>query len=305
MTTARVMNDKPSWEQEGPTWPNSAASRFVEAGGLTWHVQIAGQGPVLLLLHGTAASTHSWGGLFPLLAEHATVVAPDLPGHGFTTAPDPRRLSLPGMAANIDALLHTLQLKPEIVVGHSAGAAILAWMCLDGALSPRLLVSLAGALLPLRGTRGKWFSPAAKLMARSSLVPRFVAYGAKRDPKGVQRLAAGTGSNLSPTTLELYRRLVASPGHLAAALNMMANWELEPLRTALPRLKVPTLLVGFSNDKTIPPEDAEDAHALIPQSELRLIGGFGHLAHEEDPETIAELILHTAELDKDKDKDKD
>ena len=35
-------------------------SRFVEAAGLRWHVQILGNGPTLLLVHGTGASTHSW-----------------------------------------------------------------------------------------------------------------------------------------------------------------------------------------------------------------------------------------------------
>ena len=58
-----------SWDQDGHDWPNRDASRFVEAAGLTWHVQIAGQGPVLLLLHGTGASTHSWRDLLPGLAE--------------------------------------------------------------------------------------------------------------------------------------------------------------------------------------------------------------------------------------------
>src|SRR5206468_2126887 len=61
-------------------WPNRAASLAVEAGGLRWHVQRAGHGPVLLLLHGTGAATHTWRDLLPLLATDFTVVAPDLPG---------------------------------------------------------------------------------------------------------------------------------------------------------------------------------------------------------------------------------
>ena len=54
-------------------WPNRAASRYVDAGGLRWHVQSLGDaGPDLLLLHGTGAATHSWAGLAPLLSETST-----------------------------------------------------------------------------------------------------------------------------------------------------------------------------------------------------------------------------------------
>ena len=98
------------WQRDGGDWPNREASRFVRAAGLLWHVQVMGQGPVLLLLHGTGAATHSWRAMLPLLARHFTVVAPDLPGHGFTDAPATARLSLPGMTwredeSAIEALL--------------------------------------------------------------------------------------------------------------------------------------------------------------------------------------------------------
>lgn len=65
-------------------WPHRDCSQFIEAAGLSWHVQRMGEGPALLLLHGTAAATHSWAGLMPLLARRFTVIAIDLPGHGFT-----------------------------------------------------------------------------------------------------------------------------------------------------------------------------------------------------------------------------
>jgi magnesium chelatase accessory protein len=291
MTSAKVLNDKLVWQTDGVSWPNRDASRFVEAGGLTWHVQVAGSGPVMLMLHGTSAATHSWGGLLPLLAERFTVVAPDLPGHGFTATPAPKALCLPCMADGVGALVRRLDLRPELVVGHSAGAAILARMCLDGLVRPRLLISLSGALLPLRGLPGKWFSPAAKLMARNSFLPRFFANGAKKDPKGVQRLVDGTGSSLPPEAVDLYRLLISSPGHLAAALNMMANWDLAPLQEDLPRLEPELVLVAFANDKTVPPEEAERVKQLMPGARLRIIGGYGHLAHEEDPSSIAELIV--------------
>ena len=129
------------WSRDGADWPNRDASNFVEAAGIRWHVQQMGEGPSLLLIHGTGAATHSWRGLLPLLAQHFSVIAPDLPGHGFTQSPPSHRLSLPGMAADLGALLRKLEVRPEIAVGHSAGAAILARMCLAGRIAPRLLVA--------------------------------------------------------------------------------------------------------------------------------------------------------------------
>lgn len=290
MTSARVMNDKPSWDRDALAWPNRACSRFVEAAGLRWHVQIAGKGPPILLLHGTAAATHSWGGLLPLLAAEYTVIAPDLPGHAFTSAPDPRRLSLPGMAAAVQALLLSLEQAPMLVIGHSAGAAILARMCLDTSIAPGLLVSLNGALLPLRGMPGKVFSPVAKLLARSSLVPRIVGHDAKR-PGAIERLVDSTGSRIDRQGVDLYRLLVASPGHVAAALNMMANWDLGPLQRDLPHLPCPLLLIVGDQDQTVPPSEAERVRRLLPQAQIRHFKGLGHLAHEEQPDQIAEAIL--------------
>ena len=73
-------HDRPNWSVEGRDWPNRAHSRFVAAGGLSWHVQRMGAGPKLLMLHGTGASTHSFRDLAPLLAEEFDVAAPELPG---------------------------------------------------------------------------------------------------------------------------------------------------------------------------------------------------------------------------------
>src|ERR1700744_2846510 len=133
------------------TGPHREPSRFVEAAGYRWHVQIMGSGPIALLAHGTGAATHSWRALAPLLAKDFTVVAPDLPGHGFTESPQAYRLSLSGMAQDLAALCRTLAIKPRIAIGHSAGAAILVRMALDRSIEPSLIVSLNGAFLPFCG----------------------------------------------------------------------------------------------------------------------------------------------------------
>src|SRR5262245_24106568 len=220
------MSTKLSWDVDGVGWPNREASRFVDAAGYRWHVQVLGRGPVALLAHGTGAATHSWRTIAPLLSDRFTVVAPDLPGHGFTASPASSRLSLSGMARDLSALCRTLNVEPAIAVGHSAGAAILARMAVDGLIDPKLTVSLNGAFLPLGGVAAQLLSPLAKAMTFNPFVPRFFAWRG-RDPAAVHRLIAGTGSTIDTEGERYYGKLVGNPDHVAAALQMMANWDLQ------------------------------------------------------------------------------
>ncbi len=290
MSSRAFSSDSPSWDYEGRDWPNREASRFVTTEGLRWHVQEMGRGPVLLLLHGTGAATHSWRGLLPLLAERFRVIAPDLPGHGFTQSPPPRRLSLTGMAADLDALLKVLDVRPTLVAGHSAGAAILLHMCLAGQIAPRSVVSINGALQPFRGAAGHLFSPIAKTLAGSSLMPQLLAWRAT-SPRVVERLIRNTGSRLEPEGLALYGRLIQKPSHIAAALNMMANWDLVPLDRDLHRLETRLLLVVGARDRTIPPSQAREIQARVRRAALRSLRGLGHLAHEERPQEVADILI--------------
>lgn len=287
------MSDRPLWEREGADWPNRESSQFVSAAGLRWHVQRMGGGPPLLMLHGTGAATHSWRDLAPRLARHFNLIAPDLPGHGFTEAPPAQRQTLPGMAAALGELMEVLGVRPVMAVGHSAGAAILARMTLDGRIAPRLLVSLNGALLPLHGVRGHLFAPAAKLFASFSLLPRLVARRAQ-DPALVRRLIHDTGSHLDPQGEALYGRLIRCPGHVAAALAMMAHWDLRPLVRDLPSLKTPLVLVACGRDRAVSPGEATRVHALLPSASRVSLPNLGHLAHEEQPQEVADLLVRLA-----------
>jgi magnesium chelatase accessory protein len=248
-----------------------------------------GKGPDLLLVHGTGASTHSWSALAPLLAERYRVIAPDLPGHGFTDSGLERQSSLPGMAYGLAALLDQLGADPALVVGHSAGAAVLARVCLDGCIDPQALVSLNGALLPLRGLPGQFFAPTAKLLAMFPQVPRLFSWRAA-DRRMVARLVKETGSTPPPQMIDIYHQLVRSPRHVAGTLRMMANWDLSALARQLPALRPPLFLVACENDHTVPLTEARRVYRLLPDSELITIPALGHLGHEEDPERFADLI---------------
>ncbi len=191
------MNGKLDFKRDGADWPNRQASRFVSAAGLLWHVQVMGSGPVMLLVHGTGASSHSFGEVASILSSAFTVVVPDLPGHGFTESPPPAGLSLPAMAADLAGLLQELDLAPDVAVGHSAGAAILLQMCLDRKIAPAVVVSLNGALLPFGSVVGQFFSPLAKVLALNPFVPMLLSWRAA-NPAAVERIIGNTGSALEP-----------------------------------------------------------------------------------------------------------
>jgi magnesium chelatase accessory protein len=284
------MSGRLDWQTDGADWPNRALSRFVRAGDLAWHVQEAGSGPAVLLLHGTGASTHSFAGLIPLLAAHGRVIAVDLPGHGFTSAPRGGAASLPAMARLVAALLGDLQVAPAVIVGHSAGAAVALRLVLDQGLRPRGLIGINAALTPFPGIAGRLFPALARALFLNPFAAGLVAKRA-RDADRVDRLLDGTGSaQLPEQSRALYHRLFSNRHHVDATLGMMAKWDLASLWDDMVRLPVPLRLIASDGDRTVPPAHADRVAGRVPGAQAVHVPRLGHLAHEEDPQTLADWI---------------
>jgi magnesium chelatase accessory protein len=197
------------------------------------------------------------------------------------------------MAQDLASLCRSLAIRPDVAIGHSAGAAILARMSVDRLIEPKLIVSLNGAFLPFGGMASRFLSPLAKAMTFNPLVPYMFAWRG-RDPAAVHRLIEGTGSTIDAAGERYYGRLVGNPGHVAAALQMMANWDLHLLVCDLPKLEPNLLLIAAANDRAISPDVARRVHELAPHAALELMSGLGHLAHEEAPARVAEMIAASA-----------
>jgi magnesium chelatase accessory protein len=263
---------------------------FVEAAGLRWFVQAGGQGPLkLLMLHGTGASSHSFDALAALLGQDFSTLAIDLPGHGDTGRAAPSQLSMPGMSAALAALLQVLDWRPDIALGHSAGAALAVRMVLDGLIAPRAIVAINGAFLPFGGWAAPLFTPLAHLLYRQAWVPRLFARRA-RDTEVVRRLVEGTGSRLDAAGLAAYQRLITRPGQAEAALGMMAHWDLGALAIELPRLTTPLWLLNGSRDRAVPAAQALRVAGRCKSARRVMLPGLGHLAHEEDPAAVTRCI---------------
>ena len=277
------------WHDWKDRWPLAACSAFVQSGDLCWHVQRMGQGPVMLLLHGTGSSSHSWRELMVRWAHTHTVVSLDLPGHAFTGMADSAHLSLPGMARAVQALMHSLSLEPKVIVGHSAGAAVGAEMVLLGGPKPPALVAFNPAWMPMPGWAGWLFAPVAKLVTLNPLSGWLMARPSARSRR-VEQLLLGTGSHLTPEGVHWYQVLFAQAVHVRGVLSMMERWDLASWSPRLEALGSPVLIVCGQDDRMVDPDSTQALSRRLPRVQYEVWPGLGHLAHEEAPARCAQRV---------------
>ncbi len=279
------------WARDGGNWPNRAHSRFVDARPHRWHVQEAGDGPTLLLLHGAGGATQSWRDLFPALAARFHTIAVDLPAQGFTRCGARNRLSLARMSEDLAHLSAQESWRIDLIVGHSAGAAL--GLDLARRVHPRGVVGLNSALGKFDGIAGWLFPLMAKALALNPLAATLLT----RMPNGesrVRELLQATGSDFDHRTLELYVALASDRTHVAGTISMMAQWNIDSLLGQLDKIPCPVLLLAGARDGTVPPEVSRLAAARLSDGEARLLPGLGHLMHEEAPDLIAQEITQFA-----------
>jgi magnesium chelatase accessory protein len=276
------------WTREQHDWPMAEQSRFVISKPHKWHVQEAGTGPLVLLLHGAGGATQSWRHLFPLLAAHYRVIAIDLPGQGFTRSGASRRFGLAEMAQDIAALCVQEEWQPRVIIGHSAGGA-LAFELADLLADKPHIIGINAALAPFKGVAGMLFPLMAKALAKMPLVATLFT-ASTGNPRSVQRLIDGTGSHLPPEDLTYYQRLVGDRNHADATLKMMAQWDLDPLLRRLSQSEIHGFLIAAEQDKAVPAITSVSQAAKMANVDCVVLPDLGHLIHEEAPEVVFDLI---------------
>ncbi len=103
--------------------PKGFTEKRASVDGVTINYKIGGQGPVVILLHGYAQTSHMWGPLMPLLAPSHTVIAPDLRGAGGSARP-PAGYEKKTLAKDIRGLVRQLGDQQVTVVGHDIGLMV-------------------------------------------------------------------------------------------------------------------------------------------------------------------------------------
>ncbi|MEO0698730.1 MAG: alpha/beta fold hydrolase BchO [Pseudomonadota bacterium] len=277
------------WARDHSDWPLADRSRTIDVKPHKWHVQEMGEGPTALLLHGAGGSTHSWAGLLPVLAQNYHAVAVDLPGQGFTRAGTKLRLGLPKMSADLNALLDDQGWQPELIIGHSAGGA-LALHLAESLDHPARVIGINAALEPFEGPAAWLFPMMAKMLAINPFTSvAFTAGGsAMARARGLIRT---TGSNIPDESLRCYAKLFSDRGHVDSTLQMMAQWDVEKFAARIKRVETPILLIAGSNDLTVSPDVSRRTAAAMINATFVELERLGHLAHEEDPDLVAQTIL--------------
>lgn len=271
-------------------WPLRGYSRALHTAGVRWHYQQVGTGPILLLLHGSGGSTASWSRCMPTLAASHTVIAVDLPGHGFSIVDRATDAvgdvySLTGMARAVRQLLDTLELEPTAAAGHSAGTAVLVRMALDGLYRGTRIAGFNPALVAPPALYVNLVAPLVAPVAESSLVARGAAWIA-RSTGVIPAMLASTGSTLTDATRARYEYLCTRASHCHAALSMMSRWDLPSLVRDAAKLAVPLDVYAGVNDRWVPYRDLAASVALLPTATMHRIEGAGHLIPEELPDVV-------------------
>ncbi|MEV0351855.1 alpha/beta hydrolase [Nonomuraea sp. NPDC050680] len=286
---------------EGP-WKH----RAVHAGGTRFHVVEAGEGPLVLLLHGFPQFWWTWRDqLRTLAAAGYRAAAVDLRGYGGSDKP-PRGYDLPTLAGDASGLIRALGETGAIVVGHDWGG-LLAWTM--AVLDPKCVHRLVtvSAPHPLRLRRSLLTDPFGQLRATSPAIGYQVPLLPER------RLTRNSGSLVGKMldawsgpgwpdeqTARVYREAIRIPTVAHCALEYhrwFGRSQFRPdglrfARTMRTQIEAPTLHLHGALDRRVLPRTALGSGRYVAAPyRWRLIEGAGHFPHEETPDVFdAELI---------------
>ena len=254
----------------------------------------AGDGPVLVLVHGIAGSSDTWLPIMPLLAEDYRVIAPDLLGHGESAKPR-GDYSLGAYASGIRDLLTVLGVDRATFVGHSLGGGVAMQFVYQ---FPHMCERLA---LVASGGFGKEVSPLLRAIAAPGseyLLPVILTRHVHGLASTAGRLLGNVGLRGDPLLIEVwnsYTRLTDARAQRAFVHTIRSVIDVAGQRvSARDRLylaqEVPTLVVWGDNDGVIPVEHAYIAHELIPDSRLEVVEGAGHFLPFEQPRVLESVL---------------
>jgi len=264
-------------------WPFSQVSQFVPTPAHDWHVQRLGQGPKILLIHGTGAATHSWKPLVDFAAGRAEFLMIDLPGHGFSRRPRLGQSSIPAITNGVCDVLDKQAFMPDYVLGHSAGAAIA--VALGNRLGIEHIITLNAAFAEFAGIFASLFPMVARTLVVAPFVGRILAH-LGRDPNAIKRILQQTGSQVPPQQMAYYQRLFENRDHIEGTLQLMADWSIREFITDLPNLARPIHFITAAHDRTVPPQTSQYWADRLPDARLSEIPSGGHLIQEEAPDLV-------------------
>jgi len=255
----------------------------------------AGEGPVIVLIHGITSDSRTWERVIPGLARSYTVIAPDLPGHGCSDKPK-GDYSLGAHACSLRDLLLALGHERATLVGHSLGGGIAMQFSYQfPEMCERLVLVDSGGLgrevsLLLRAASLPGAELVLPVIAASRLLGAGARVGGLLDRVGLklgtdlEQMARGHNTLSDGASraafLHTLRAVVDPAGQRIDATNRLYLAE-----------QLPVLLLWGRHDSIIPVSHGRAAHARLPASRLEVLDRSGHFPQLDEPECFLEVLL--------------
>lgn len=267
--------------------------KFLELHGDRVAYRDAGDGEVLLLIHGMAGSSATWRSVLPQLSKKFRVIAPDLLGHGESAKPR-SDYSLGAFAVLLRDFLDELGVSQATVVGHSLGGGVaMQFVYQHPDYGKRLVLISSGGLGPDVGWILRLLSAPGAELVLPVIAPKPVLTAGNKvrswfrgagihSPRGAETWSAY--SSLSDrqareSFLRTLRSVVDYRGQAVSALNRLNV-----------HADLPVMAIWGDRDKIIPVEHAYAVHNARTDTRLEVLPGVGHYPQVEAPTEVVELI---------------
>lgn len=283
MTAAKMTNDGKNHTMS----ENPEIGLRVDVDGIGTNYIRAGEGPPLILIHGSGPGVTAyanWRGVIPDFAQEFTCYAPDTLGFGYTDFPDDiQGFSMDRWVAHLIGFMDALGIERAHFIGNSYGGALTLALAVRHPTRVERMVLMGAAGLPFpisAGLEKVWgYQPSVEAMR--DLMNTF-AY----DPSLVKEeiVRSRFEASIRPGAQEAYGSLFPEPRQ--RWLDALATKEAD-----LAALSHPTLAVHGREDVIVPLAQSIRFCQLIPNSELHVFSNCGHWTQIEKRERFVELVL--------------
>jgi 2-hydroxy-6-oxonona-2,4-dienedioate hydrolase len=260
-------------------------AQFRNIGGVTTRLLTAGSGPALILIHAVGLSADTWCRNIDALAKHHTVIAPDLLGHGFTSAVPYTHSPQQHAAQHVLDVARSLELDQFSLAGSSFGGLIAALIALEHAPRVRKLIIIgSGSVFHAAETRERslraTFANGSKVMLEPSVAAcrdRLANICFARSAVPEEILLTQATAYAQPDRLEAYRASI--DGAIASAADETAQ-----VIDRLEQIGRPTLVIAGREDIRVSVEQTAAGTRRMPDARLKIYEQCGHLPYLEHPE---------------------
>ncbi len=251
------------------------------------HIARGQSGDPVILIHGLMSSAYEWQKNIDALAGEHRVYAIDLIGFGFSTRVAQPCYSLRYFARTVHEFIASQGITRASLVGHSLGGAVALQFAYDYPAATDRLVLLAPGIYLV-----KYCKP-IRYAASVPYLPQTIMSMVVCNPRAQRvslRNALGRGVPLDEETLAARQRITRVKGTLDALLAMSRSPHASDLRLRIADIEAPTLIMWGDQDIVVPLEHGKRLVRELPQAELVVLEGAGHLPNEQYPDIVNRRI---------------